>query len=80
MKKEISPSGSLKGYKFKEFCVRTKGTFKVFLMAVVAVLLFFIPQIRSVEMSAAVATAGAAFTKWIADLIDFWLTDVEIKK
>lgn len=76
----ISKSGSMKGYKFKEWLKRNKETVKALIVAGVGVSVFFLPQIESPAVSAGAGSIAAIITKLVADSFDFWVSDVEIKK
>jgi hypothetical protein len=78
MEKMISPSGSLKGYKFKVWLKKNKETIKMLVSGAVGIGVFFLPQLPDVATSAAAASVATGVTKLAADTVDFWISDVEL--
>lgn len=76
--KEVSPSMSIKGYKFSVWWSKNKETIKTLLSAGVAIVLFFLPQIKDVSASAAVGVMGGAIAKLLFDTLDFYFNEVKL--
>lgn len=76
----ISEKGSLKGYKLSIWWNKNKDTIKTLLASGCAIAVFFLPQIPDVTTSAGAAVLSGAVVKLLIDTVDFWLSDVEIKK
>lgn len=75
-----SPRLSFKGYSFWIWLQKNKESLKNLVMAMVALGLFFLPQIEDPALSAGVAAVGAALSKLGLSAIDYFLSDVPIEQ
>ena len=79
MAKKVSKAGSVEGYSFKKWFKGTKTSFKAVVMAGIAVGAFYLfPETMAESMKAVLSAVYAAAGKWLMDLIDFWLSDIEV--
>ena len=75
----ISESGSLRGYSFKVWLYKTKESFKTLLTAGIAVGTYYLSKATLPEgIAPLLAAVAAAGSKWLLDLLDFWLSDVKL--
>ena len=81
VKENVSPSLSMKGYQFKKALVGTKDQFKALISAGLAVATYFImqPFANNQALSGLVSAMVMAFSAWLLNTIDFYLTNVKLE-
>lgn len=75
----ISPAGSMKGYKFRIWWNKNKETIKIMLSAGVGLAMMFLPNIPSVQASIVTGGVSTAVSKLVFDTLDFWITPVNLE-
>jgi len=70
-----SPTGSLAGYKFATWLAKNKGDLKLIVAAIAGLIAFFVAKIQPPELNAAISGVVTAVVKFLADGIDYWLSD-----
>lgn len=79
MKRSFSPQFSFAGYSVKEWLAGTKDTFKMTVAALGGVAAYFV-DVAPAPYNVVLAPVIAAGIKWVLDAVDFWVSDVSLKK
>jgi hypothetical protein len=74
-----SPSFSFKGYSFKIWWSKNKGTVKTFIAFAVFLAVFFRADLATPEVSAGAALVASVAVKKALDVIDFGSSEVHLK-
>lgn len=78
MTKEISPSGSFKGYDWKVWFTKNKEQIKVVVSALSGLTTGLLSGLTA-NWAAPVVVIVAMLSKWALDAIDFYATNVKIQ-
>lgn len=71
-----SPSGSLAGWSFRTWLTKQKSILKTIAAGAVGFVTFKVGLIHDPNLNAAAAGAAALLGRFVADFIDYWLSDV----
>ena len=78
MVNEISPAGSIRGWRFKVWAVRNIETFKLLGGTLAGLITFYTATIPA-PWSVTIGALAAIFGKLILDALHFWASEVELK-
>lgn len=73
-----SKSGSMKGWRFKEWLKRNKESLKMLITGTIGLGVFFATKYLPIEASAGISGVSAIVSKLGLDALDFYLSDVKI--
>ena len=77
----VSPAGSISGYSLKKWLAGSKEGFKLLGSAGLGVVTYYITSSSlAPALADSLTVLCTAAAKWAFDLVDFWLSDVDLQK